>query len=698
VPPFFEPAFPDPHVRSELWRQTRLEWLDSHVPASFRYAVLDALAERSPWPWAAVAEAAHDMPAQGPASLERAHEAWPAPNTALYGEVLALTLQLLSDGADDEVRNRLVASLGERHYAALVGMLSYFETCRMFAQAHPGLTSAAGSPWRRSGDPQKLAVAEIDGAGSVTSFSPVAEELFGSRAPAVVGHPLTDLFAAEGRDAVVRFVDEFRELEVAPVREQSFRVVGQRHDGTTFDATLRIANRGRDGELGAMTAMIDPSAAQHLPEPAEAGGHAAQAQLAFEGAPVGMALVTLEPGGGAGVITEVNRALPVITGRDASELVGASIADLTDPADADLDADLFAKLLAGEIPSYEVTKRFRGPAGELFWGELSVSLIRDEQRREPKYLVVQLADISERRRVEDALRTSWDRSASVFDEAPIGMGIATLDDRWVQVNDALCETLGYAEADLLSMPASQLVPPDEIETIQRYLRQLLAGEVLGYHVETRAVRANGQTMWVQVSVSLIHDYEGAPAYVFAEVQDISERKRLEEELEQGALLDAVTGLPSRTLLFDRLEQARARLERSGAPFAVMFAAAEGPDAVAARLGWERGDAALTELAARMLAAVRSGDTVARYGADEFVILCEDLENDEEATTIAARILELGRFKVGDQKSAVQMSLTLGFTVAASREDTAAGLVERADAAMHLARGQKLGYQEYCESS
>jgi PAS domain S-box-containing protein/diguanylate cyclase (GGDEF)-like protein len=277
------------------------------------------------------------------------------------------------------------------------------------------------------------------------------------------------------------------------------------------------------------------------------------------------------------------------------------------------------------------------------------------------------------------------------------MGLATLDNRWLQVNEALCETLGYLEAELLSKPLSHLIVPEEMETIQRYLRQLLAGEVLGYHVETRAQRADGQIIWVQLSVSLVHDYEGAPAYVFAEIQDISERKRLEQELEQGTLLDAVTGLPSRTLLFDRLEQARARLERSGSPFVVMFAEAAGPEAVSARFGRERADAVLTELGARMVAAVRSGDTVARYSADEFVILCEDLENEEEASAIAARILDLGQFTVGDGESAVELSVTLGLTVAANDDDSPAGLVERADAAMNVAKGEGVGFQEYCDS-
>jgi PAS domain S-box-containing protein/diguanylate cyclase (GGDEF)-like protein len=311
--------------------------------------------------------------------------------------------------------------------------------------------------------------------------------------------------------------------------------------------------------------------------------------------------------------------------------------------------------------------------------------------------VVQLADITERRRVEDALDDSRDRLVSAFHEAPIGMALATLGGDWLQVNEAMCLTVGYSDEELLSKRLPDLIAPEEAEAMQRYLRQLTAGDVLGYHVETRVVRGDGEVIWVLLSVSLVHDYEGAPEYLLTEVQDISERKRVEEELEQGALLDALTGLPSRALLFDRLEQARRRLERTGTPFAVLFAAAKGFDELASQMGRERSDSALRDLSSRLRGAVRSGDTVARYGPDEFVIVCEQLASDAKVATIASRIVEQGTFRVGEGESAQRVSVNVGMTVAADSGDSPGGLVERADAAMHAAEGESAGYEEYCDT-
>ena len=599
IPAFFEPASAKPDVLQELWRQTRLAWLESPVPASFRLDLVDLLAAHSPWPWATVAEAAGAAVLERPAlQVETIIDAarnktpptgratklpdWPEPGTTERDELLALTLRLVLDAGDYESRDRLLARLGEERFASLIAVLTYLQTCRTFAQLHPGLVAASGAEFRQETEPQS----------------------------------------------------------------------------------------------------------SHTSDPAH---------LAFEGAPLGIALVTVDPGG-PGAIAKANRAMAVLTGRSESELVGLALADISDPDDLDLDAELMSQLLVGQIPSYDVSKRFRRADGQSFRADLSVSLIRaDDDERTPLYLVIQLVDVSERKRVDEALLAHRDRLAGVFEEAPTGMGLASLDGRWLQVNDAFCQILSYDEAELLAKCLWDLVAPDEVETIKSYLRQVMAGEVLGYQIETRAVTANDELVWVQLGVSLVHDYDGTPAHVFVEIQDVSERKRLEAELEQGALLDASTGLPSRALLFDRLEQARARRGRTGTRFVVMFAAVFGLDAVAAELGRDGAHAALGKIAERIVASVRSSDTVSRYGSDEIVVVCEDLESEGDAEVIASRILDVAPFTVGEHGTAIELGVAVGMTVAASDSDSSATLVERAEAAMHIATRADGDFHEYSDS-
>jgi PAS domain S-box-containing protein/diguanylate cyclase (GGDEF)-like protein len=851
LPAFFEPAFANRDVLRALSLQTRLGWVESPVPAEFRIALLNALAERSPWPWRAVADEAHRLPR----SVMSEPGAWPAQGETAYDELLELTVQFVVERPDETVRARLQTLLGWNRYASLIAVLTYLETCRTFAQSHVGLAAAARSRYEHGKAAPASPVVEVDRRGLIVSCSPAAESLFGRSAAALVGTHFRDLFADEQGHAFDRCIEKLRGHDQTAVSEHSFKLVGRRSDATSFSAVVTVTNRGRDGHPGKLSAVVESDTlrgrdasrsgyrllmsmaeadlsliradhplaglaralgweymlvwrfdprdgllrcvAQHhlaaetradledrtaatfsrgegrvgsvfqtgVPEwqadvessgsavasglwlpigsPGEAGGviellstnpktpdpalldvlstiarkagsdsldsdavaaadpragahPPSGARLAFEAAPVGMALVSLEPGR-EGIITEANKAMAVLSGRDdESELVGTQIRDLTHPDDLTRDAHLEAQLQAGTIPSYEAEKRFQRADGEIFWGELTVSLIRaDDETRRPLYVVVQLADITDRKQAEEALNANRERLASVFDEAPIGMALATLDNRWLQVNDALCQTFGYSEAELLGMRLTDLIVPDEVGMVARYLEQLYAGEVLGYHVETRAIRGDGEVIWIQLSVSLVHNYEGEPEYVLAEAQDISERKRLEEELEQGALLDAVTGLPSRALLFDRLEQARARSVRSGAIFAVMFVATSGVEDVRNRFGRERADAVLRELGSRLVAAVRAGDSVARYSDDEFVVICDDLRDREEASSIVERILEVSEFTISEGDFAVEIGVTLGMTLATSSDDSPGALVQRADAAVQRAHANHAKVSEDC---
>lgn len=456
------------------------------------------------------------------------------------------------------------------------------------------------------------------------------------------------------------------------------------------DSLLLDVLTGLAGEAGALRELDHARTERRRTAPGQAE-HGAM--LAFEGAPVGMALVSLEPGN-EGRITQVNRAMAVLTGLDVPQLTNMSLRELTHPEDADVDASLMEQLVADRVPSYHVDKRFRRGPGDFFWGELSVSLIRAARAGRPLYAVVNLADVTERKRAENALRESRERFASVFDEAPVGMAICTLEGRWLQVNPALCEILGYDEAELLGKTLDELIHRDDVETVRRYLRQLLAGEVAGYRVETRTVDAGSHVIWIELGLSVVHDYDGEPTYVVAELTDVTERKRVQEELERGAMRDELTGVASRPLLLDHLEQARALLDRTGVPFAVLLVTVDGLDEVNERFGRARGDQALREMAARLGAAVRGGDTVGRYGDDQFMLVCEYLESPDEAAALAARIVELGRLAVGVGKAEVALSVTVGVTVAADPHDPIATLVDRADAARQAAKREGAAFAEY----
>jgi len=164
-----------------------------------------------------------------------------------------------------------------------------------------------------------------------------------------------------------------------------------------------------------------------------------------------------------------------------------------------------------------------------------------------------------------------------------------------------------------------------------------------------------------------------------------ERRLIEQETRHQALHDPLTGLPNRLLFRDRLEHAVARATRSGSLLAVMFLDVDNFKVINDSLGHEAGDELLVELAPRLSRAIRGGETVARFGGDEFVLLCEGLDHEAEAVEIAERVkASFGRpFVLRGNEHFV--SVSIGVAVSGGGEDGPEGIVRDADAAMYHAK-------------
>ena len=136
-----------------------------------------------------------------------------------------------------------------------------------------------------------------------------------------------------------------------------------------------------------------------------------------------------------------------------------------------------------------------------------------------------MLDITERRRVETALRESEQRFRSSFDDAAIGMALVGTDGRFLRTNRSLRELLGYPEQELLGKTFQDITYPDDLNVDLDNLDRMLAGEMRTYQVEKRYMHKKGHVVWGLLSVSMVHDDEGAPMYFVSQIQDVSERKR-----------------------------------------------------------------------------------------------------------------------------------------------------------------------------
>jgi len=289
----------------------------------------------------------------------------------------------------------------------------------------------------------------------------------------------------------------------------------------------------------------------------------------------------------------------------------------------------------------------------------------------------------EARKAERGLREVRERFESAFDNAPIGMALVAMDDRWLQVNDALCRITGHTEEALKGTTLRAMTHPDDIDLDAQTLVQLKSGQIPSYQVEKRYRHAWGHHVWVLVTVSIVRDEQGAPLYVVTQVQDISERRELERRLEYFVDHDFLTGLFNRRHFEQELAKETDRVKRYGAPGAVLVIDIDNFKDVNDTFGHRTGDDVLKGVAGLLRERMRHTDIVARIGGDEFAVLLPET-SAEHAQGIADELVKaLGRQTAVLADRSIHITASIGVTLFNGLSDTE--MLAYADLAMYEAK-------------
>jgi diguanylate cyclase (GGDEF)-like protein/PAS domain S-box-containing protein len=277
---------------------------------------------------------------------------------------------------------------------------------------------------------------------------------------------------------------------------------------------------------------------------------------------------------------------------------------------------------------------------------------------------------------------SWRR---LLDAVPAAVLIVAPDGTIVFANDELEQLTGYRRTDLAGQPVEVLVPGDRQEAhgaARRSFELRPCRRPMGTGLDIACRRADGSLFPADISLAPLD--AGGETFVIATVVDETERRRSADELFHRAVHDPLTGLANRVLFVDRLDHALARADRRASTVAVLYVDLDGFKAVNDTSGHAVGDEVLEIVAERLAGAVRPEDTVARFGGDEFVVLCEDLADPGDALRVADRILaDLGR-PIRHRSGQARLSASIGVVLADGRGSGAA-LIEAADDAMYRAK-------------
>ncbi|HET7813920.1 MAG TPA: EAL domain-containing protein, partial [Candidatus Baltobacteraceae bacterium] len=295
-------------------------------------------------------------------------------------------------------------------------------------------------------------------------------------------------------------------------------------------------------------------------------------------------------------------------------------------------------------------------------------------------------DVTEQRRAEYALAASESRFRRSFDYAAVGMMmVEPIDGDGVilRMNNALAQLLGIEETSYTGMTLAELVVSDDWPLLHTILDRVVHDGSSG-QVEVRLCGAGGKRPMVYASAARIGD-AGSPRDVLVHIQDITERKAAEEQLRHRALHDPLTGLPNRTLLLDRLDLALARAERAEASVAVLFLDVDNFKLINDTIGHAAGDHMLRAIAKRIVDAGRIGDTAARVGGDEFVVVCENIAHEDEILTLAKRLSAAIATPISVNGAEFIASVSIGVAMASNRTHTPGELLRDADLAMYRAK-------------
>jgi diguanylate cyclase (GGDEF)-like protein/PAS domain S-box-containing protein len=399
-------------------------------------------------------------------------------------------------------------------------------------------------------------------------------------------------------------------------------------------------------------------------------------RAAFESAPVAIVELDLD-----GVIVRANKAMEDLLEVGAGELEGTRIASYCHPDERSAEEQRIRELARGGAKEM-VQRRLVTARGNDRWAAGLGSLIEAGHGR-PGRMLSYLVNSTDAHLAHQRIANAQARFAALVEHSADAIVVEDgIDGHVVYASPGLSAILGIMPAAAVGSSVWNVVHPDDLAKVDEKRSRLAAGLGTVVNFDCRARHSDGSWRHIEVTTTNLVD-DPAVHGVVNNLHDVSDRVEAAARLAHQAMHDSLTGLPNRALLLDRLDQALARAARSGRPCALLYLDLDQFKQINDTLGHVAGDKLLSRVAERLHDAIRPGDSVARFGGDEFVVLAEDIDEPSAAVTIAKRAQASIAQPVFIQDRMVSVHCSVG--IALSDRQAAEALLQEADMALYRSK-------------
>ncbi|MDQ9171684.1 EAL domain-containing protein [Oxalobacteraceae bacterium R-40] len=456
--------------------------------------------------------------------------------------------------------------------------------------------------------------------------------------------------------------------------EMEYRIIHQ--DGSTRYIHERgVVETGTEGKTTRLFGYAQDISSLRLAEQALSESEDLFRSV-FEQAAVGITLTRLD-----GSYAMANHKFAELLGYTPEELCDLDFQSITHPDDLGPDMVQVNRLLNGQSKTYSMEKRYLHKNGSYVWNNLTVSLRRDKSGK-PLHFIAVMEDITDKKQAERELIQQQQLTEFIIDSLPLNVFLKDENGRYLMINEEAARTAGISKAGAIGKSDFDIFPEETAKTILEDDRYALASN--DHSLREVPIISHGKERIVLAGKRTVH-LQNSPAMQLGFSIDITDRKQNELRIQYLATHDALTGLPNRNLLQDRLEHAISMAHRSQHMVAVLFFDIDRFKLINDSFGHKAGDEFLQIMASRLRQVTQSGDTAARLGGDEFVVLLEGISSNEEVVHTAEKILACLHEPLTLNQQELVVSVSIGISVYPNDHQNAETLLKDADIAMYHAK-------------